>query len=69
MLTYFSTYLSAWVRSFISDEEGATAIEYAIIAAVLVVALVTVFWTLGDELSTFFEGIVTTADTSNPGAS
>jgi len=36
------------------DEQGATAIEYGLIAALIAVAAITAMGTLGNELSTTF---------------
>ncbi|MDM9558222.1 MULTISPECIES: Flp family type IVb pilin [Bordetella] len=47
---------------FWKDEEGVTALEYAIVAAVLVVAVGAAIWALGDDLKAFFEGIGTKLD-------
>lgn len=55
---------------FWNDEEGVTALEYAIVAAVLVVAVGAAMWAMADELETFFESIgakLTTAGTKPSG--
>ncbi|MGH1592316.1 Flp family type IVb pilin (plasmid) [Methylobacterium phyllosphaerae] len=44
-------------RSFVSDECGATAIEYGMIAALIAVAIITALQTLGTSLSTKFTAI------------
>ena len=41
-------------RRFIDDETGVTAIEYGLIAALVAVAAVAAFTTLGGQLSTVF---------------
>ncbi len=41
----------------IRDEEGATAIEYGLIAALIAVAAITAMQSLGDELDTTFNGV------------
>lgn len=41
-----------------SRQGGATAIEYALIAAVMVVAVTAAFLVLGDGLETFFQDTV-----------
>lgn len=38
-------------RSFMKDESGATAIEYGLIAALILVAAIAAFSTLGTSLS------------------
>ena len=45
------------VRSFVVDEQGATAIEYALLASLMALALVTVLTTLGTRLSQEFSEI------------
>jgi pilus assembly protein Flp/PilA len=45
---------------FIKDESGATAIEYALIAALMGAALVTAVGTLGTDIGTAFTKIGTT---------
>ncbi|MCW2306513.1 Flp family type IVb pilin [Rhodobium gokarnense] len=42
------------VMRFVKDEEGATAIEYGLIAALISVAIITIVSQLGDELVTTF---------------
>jgi pilus assembly protein Flp/PilA len=42
---------------FIRDEEGATAIEYGLIAALIAVASITVMQTLGTNLKGKFEAV------------
>lgn len=44
-------------RSFRRDEEGATAIEYGLIAALIAVAAVTAMQGLGDKLGTTFNNV------------
>ncbi len=46
-------------RKFISDEEGATAIEYGLIAAGIAVAIIAAVFAIGDELNNFFTAIQT----------
>ena len=42
---------------FVSDESGATAIEYGLIAALVTVAIITAFGVLGDGLTNIFQGV------------
>jgi len=44
-------------KSFVGNESGATAIEYALIASLIAVALVTILGTLGTRLSGEFSEI------------
>ena len=43
-----------YLRSFVSDETGATAIEYGLIAAGIAVAIIAAVGLLGTSLSTMF---------------
>ena len=47
------------VKRFASDESGATAIEYGLIAAGISVAIITVVQGLGTKLNTVFTNIRT----------
>ncbi len=53
------------VKMFLCDENGATAIEYGLIAAGIAVAISAVVFTFGDELETMFTGLTTTMQTAN----
>jgi len=45
------------IKRFAKDEDGATAIEYGLIAAILSVAIVTAVGGVRDELNTTFESV------------
>jgi pilus assembly protein Flp/PilA len=45
------------VKQFIRDEDGVTAIEYGLIAALIAVAIITTVTTVGTNLSTVFSFI------------
>lgn len=52
------------------DEDGATAIEYGLIAALISVALIAGASTLGETLNTTFKGLsdkMSTAEKAHPG--
>ncbi len=42
------------IKKFIRDDEGATAIEYGLIAALVSVAVIAILGTLGDNLVNTF---------------
>jgi len=44
---------------FINDEEGVTAIEYALIAALIAVVIITTVTTVGTDISSVFSKIAT----------
>lgn len=45
------------MKSFYADETGATAIEYALIASLIAIALVTILGNLGTRMSGVFSEI------------
>jgi pilus assembly protein Flp/PilA len=49
----------ALIKGFMKEEEGATAIEYGLIAALIAAVLITALTTLGGNLSTKFNSIAT----------
>ena len=46
-----------YLRNFVSDETGATAIEYGLIAAGIAVAIIAAVGLLGDSLASMFEDV------------
>jgi len=53
------------LKSFGKDEQGATAIEYGLIAAGIAVAIIAAVFALGDEVKGFFEDIQTKLGSAN----
>ena len=53
-----SKFISA-VRTFMSDEEGVTALEYGMIAALIAAVIVGVVGDLGDDVAAAFTKIST----------
>ncbi len=45
------------IRSLLTNESGATAIEYGLIAALIAVAAITAMTTLGTDLGTTFTDV------------
>lgn len=45
------------LKRFVSDESGATAIEYGLIASLIAVVLITVLGTLGNNLNVKFKSV------------
>jgi pilus assembly protein Flp/PilA len=45
------------IKKFVRDEQGATAIEYGLIAAGIAVAIITVVQGLGTKLTSTFESV------------
>jgi pilus assembly protein Flp/PilA len=48
------------VRNFLNDESGVTAIEYALIASLIAVAIITAVTTVGTNVTGVFNEIGTT---------
>jgi len=48
-----------FLRIYLSHRAGATAIEYALLAAGIALSIVTAVGLLGDELSTLFDTVKT----------
>jgi len=45
------------VTGFARDERGTTAIEYALIASIMVIVIVATVTTIGSELKVLFQGV------------
>jgi len=55
-------------KQLMTDDRGATAIEYGLIAALIAVAAITALQSLGSELSTTFNTVDTTLAAGNAAA-
>jgi pilus assembly protein Flp/PilA len=49
--------------SFFKDEEGATAVEYALMVFLIAVAIIAVVTSLGGQLTVVFQSVVTALGT------
>lgn len=47
------------IMSFINDESGATMVEYAILVALIAVAVIATVVILGGQINTAFQNVVT----------
>ncbi|ODT01129.1 MAG: hypothetical protein ABS49_02475 [Erythrobacter sp. SCN 62-14] len=54
-----------FINKLVRNEEGATAIEYGLIAALIAVAAITGMSALGDSLETTFTDIGTKVESNN----
>ncbi|MCA0977274.1 Flp family type IVb pilin [Qipengyuania flava] len=54
-----------FIKKLRKNEEGATAIEYGLIAALIAVAAMTAMGALGDQLSTTFNTVASTMSAAN----
>jgi pilus assembly protein Flp/PilA len=48
------------IKNFVSDESGVTAIEYALIASLIAVFIITAVSLVGTRVSTVFNEVATT---------
>lgn len=53
------------IKHFLSDEEGVTAIEYALIAALIAVVIIAAVTLVGKEVSDTFQDIGAALDAGN----
>ncbi|PZP83956.1 MAG: Flp family type IVb pilin [Azospirillum brasilense] len=49
--------MTKFVKSFLSNESGATAIEYGLIAALIAVAAIVAMGTIGTNLNKTFQNV------------
>lgn len=61
------TYVMTWLKSFAKKDEGVTAIEYGLIAALIAVVIIIAVTLVGQELQNTFEAI--SAALANAGGS
>jgi pilus assembly protein Flp/PilA len=54
------------LKRFLKNEDGATAIEYGLIAALIGVAIITAVGLVGGSLDTTFTNVSTTLDSAQP---
>lgn len=57
------TQVKNFVKTFIADESGATAIEYGLLAALIAVVIITGATLLGGSINTLFTAIATCIST------
>ena len=50
--------MSKWFKKLIKSEEGATAVEYGLIAALIAAVIILAVTTLGSKISSIFYSIV-----------
>jgi pilus assembly protein Flp/PilA len=55
------------IKQFLKDEKGVTAIEYALIAAGIAMAIAIVVWLVGDQLYAVFDRVRTMVGPDRPG--
>jgi pilus assembly protein Flp/PilA len=63
-LTTKEDFMTKLMTQFIKEEDGATAIEYGLIASLIAVAIVGVLLTLGPQLKAVFQSVQDNLKTS-----
>jgi pilus assembly protein Flp/PilA len=58
--------MKALIQRFKADEDGATAIEYGLIAALIAVAIIAAVRAVGGSLSSTFDAVDTELSTATP---
>ena len=58
--------IASHIKAFLKDEEGASAIEYALVAALIGLAATVGMTNAGGQLNTFFEAVKTKLSNSAP---
>ena len=56
--------MKAMIQKFFREEEGATAVEYGLLVALIAVAIMTAVGTLGTNLNTKFSAVATSVSGS-----
>ncbi len=57
--------LFAWKEAYLKDEDGATAIEYGLIAAGIALAIAASVFAFGDDLGSMFSKMEVAIDSAN----
>lgn len=55
--------MTSHLKRFVSDESGATAVEYGLVCAMVAVAVIAAFSTFGANLTTAFTSLTTQLNT------
>jgi pilus assembly protein Flp/PilA len=55
----------AKIQRFLTSEDGPTAVEYAVMLALILVAVITILQSLGTTVSSTFDKVNTTLSTAN----
>jgi pilus assembly protein Flp/PilA len=58
--------MSKYMKGLVRKEDGATAIEYGLIAALIAVAIIVGATALGSSLNSIFSSVSTTVDDASP---
>jgi pilus assembly protein Flp/PilA len=62
----FALKIAQATRRFLRDEEGVTAIEYGLIAALIAIVIITAVGNVGENLNTVFTSVADNLTTTSP---
>lgn len=51
--------LTSYIQAYLTQKDGATALEYGLLAALIAVAIITAVTTLGTNASSTFDSVAT----------
>ena len=49
--------MMSFMKKFISDEEGATAVEYGVLIALIIAVCIVVIWAIGSKVNSAFDKV------------
>ncbi|MCI5061682.1 Flp family type IVb pilin [Algiphilus sp.] len=61
-------FIAVWMRSFFTDEEGASAIEYGLILGLIAIILIVALGQIGTGLNTLFQSAATSIGSAGSGS-
>ena len=56
------TFLAAWLRAHISDDRGASLVEYALLVALIAIVCIAAITLLGNNASTKFDSVASSVN-------
>jgi pilus assembly protein Flp/PilA len=60
--------LTTKIRRFLIEEDGPTAVEYAVLVGLLVVAILSVMWGMAASMSSTYSSVSATLSSANSGS-
>ena len=60
--------LTTKIRRFLIEEDGPTAVEYAVLVGLLVVSILSVMWGMAASMSSTYSSVTATLSSANSGS-
>ena len=60
--------LTTQIRRFLIDEDGPTAVEYAVLVGLIVVSILSVMWGMAASMSSTYSSVTATLSSANSGS-